>query len=222
MPPRPRRYATLSGAFSIAAVIACLAFDPTETVEFLRARLYDRLLAAVAPARPAQARVFVLDIDPASLEREGPWPWRRERIARLIEAARAAGAAAIGVDILFATPNSQSPAALARKLAETTGDSRALQIGEGLVDETRGSPRRLRPAASRWASRWTLRVGAMPRRRRFLRAPRLTSAAYGAATAASIRSPRWQKSPRSASPRCQAMPTESSGARLCSRRSGAC
>ena len=64
MPRRPRRDAALSGAVSIAAVIACLAFDPTETVELLRARLYDRLLAAVAPARPGEARVVVLDIDP--------------------------------------------------------------------------------------------------------------------------------------------------------------
>jgi adenylate cyclase len=135
MPPRSRRDAALSGAAGIAAVVACLAFDPTETVELLRARLYDRLLAAVAPARPGEARVVVVDIDSASLERWGAWPWRRERIARLIEAARAAGAAAIGVDILFATPDSQSPAALARMLAETTGDLRAQQIGEGLADD---------------------------------------------------------------------------------------
>ena len=135
MPPRPRRNAALGGALGIAAVIACLAYDPTETIELMRAGLYDRLLAAVAPASPGEARVVVLDIDSASLEREGAWPWRRERIARLIEAARAAGAAAIGVDILFATPDSQSPAALARKLAEASGDLRALALGEGLADD---------------------------------------------------------------------------------------
>ena len=145
MPPRSRRDAALGGAVGIAAVIACLAFDPTETVELLRARLYDRLLAAVAPSRPASARVVVLDIDSASLGREGPWPWRRERIARLIDAARGAGAAAIGVDILFATPDSQSPAALARMLAEATGDPRALQLGEGLSDDDARLAEALKP-----------------------------------------------------------------------------
>ena len=113
-----KRAAALAGAAGVVAVVAALALDPTGTIELLRARVYDRLLAAAAPSRSGEPQVVVLDIDEPSIAREGPWPWRRERIARLIEAARAGGAAAIGVDILFATPDAQSPAALARQLAE--------------------------------------------------------------------------------------------------------
>ena len=135
MRTRPRRDAALAGAAGVVAVVAAFVFDPTGSIELLRARVYDRLLAAVAPTGATDARVVVLDIDEASLAREGPWPWRRERIARLIEAARAGGAAAIGVDILFATPDAQSPAALARKLAEATGNPSALAVAEGQADD---------------------------------------------------------------------------------------
>ncbi len=73
-----------------------------------------------------EARVVVLDIDRRSLAREGAVALaaRADRAADRSRA-RAAGAAAIGVDILFATPDSQSPAALARKLADASGDARA-------------------------------------------------------------------------------------------------
>jgi len=135
MRSRPRLVAALGGALAMAALLAWLSFDPTGAVELARARLYDKLLNFASPSRPAEERVVVLDIDRASLEREGPWPWRRERIARLIEAARAGGAAAIGVDILFSAPDSQSPAALARKLAEATGDPRALALGGAAADD---------------------------------------------------------------------------------------
>jgi adenylate cyclase len=97
------------------AVVAALASDPGDAVSLLRARAFDRMLALAAPAL-AGPRIVVIDIDAASLAREGSWPWPRARIARLIEAARAAGAAAIGVDILFAEPSGDD-ARLASALA---------------------------------------------------------------------------------------------------------
>ena len=131
----PRRDAALAGVLAVATVVAGLALDPSETVELMRARVYDRMLAIVAPARLAGPRIVIVDIDEASLARLGPWPWRREAIARLIEAARAAGAAAIGVDILFAAAETLSPAALASRLADATGDAHARELAASLTDD---------------------------------------------------------------------------------------
>ncbi len=135
MRPNPERRAILAGALATAAAVAALAFDPTATVELMRARVYDRLLGLAAPARLGAMRVAVLDIDQGSLDEIGPWPWRRERIGQLIDAALAAGASAVGVDILFAAPETLSPAALARRLADETGDAHARELGQSLTDD---------------------------------------------------------------------------------------
>ena len=135
MRARPRRDAALAGALAMLAVVAGLGLDPTETVFLLRERVYDRLLALAAPARMPGPRIVVIDIDEDSLTRQGPWPWRRERIARLIEIARDAGAAAIGVDILFDAPETLSPAALARRLAAATGDGHVQALAGSLPDD---------------------------------------------------------------------------------------
>ncbi len=144
MRARPRRDAVLAGALAAAVVVAALALDPSATVDLLRARVFDRMLDAFG--RPGAApRIIVIDIDEASLERVGPWPWRRERIAALIDAARAAGASAIGVDILFAAPETQSPAALARQLADETGDAKARELAASLSDDDVRLARSLKP-----------------------------------------------------------------------------
>jgi adenylate cyclase len=135
MHAKPRRNAALAGALAMGAVVTGLALDPTQSVELLRARVYDGLLADVAPARLSGPRIVVVDIDEQSLARQGPWPWRRDRVARLIEAARDAGADAIGVDILYAAPETLSPAALARRLAEATGDAHARELAASLTDD---------------------------------------------------------------------------------------
>ena len=61
--------------------------------------------------------VVVVDIDEASLARFGQWPWSRSRVADLIGTLRDAGAAAIGLDIVFAEPDRTSPSALAPRWA---------------------------------------------------------------------------------------------------------
>lgn len=134
MRAEPRRDAILAGVAAVAAVVGALALDPTATVELFRARVFDAMLDAIAP-RGRTPRIVVIDIDSSSLEQVGPWPWRRERIAALIDAARAAGAAAIGVDILFAAPEMQSPAALARRLASETRDARVGDLAASLIDD---------------------------------------------------------------------------------------
>jgi adenylate cyclase len=56
--------------------------------------------------------VRIIDIDEESLKRLGQWPWPRTRVAELIEKLQKAGAAAIGMDIVFAEPDRTSPKAM--------------------------------------------------------------------------------------------------------------
>lgn len=72
---------------------------------------------AVAPG----TGVVVVDIDEASLARRGQWPWPRTDVAALIRRLQDAGAAAIGLDLLFAEPDRSSPAALAPGWARDHG-----------------------------------------------------------------------------------------------------
>lgn len=57
----------------------------------------------LVPVRSAHS-VAVVAIDEASLAREGSWPWHRGRLARLVEGSAAAGASAVGIDVLLSDP----------------------------------------------------------------------------------------------------------------------
>lgn len=70
----------------------------------LQGLVYDGLLPQ--PATLLDPRVVIVDIDEDSLEIVGRWPWPRELTAELIAQTRAAGAAVVGVDILFPEPSS--------------------------------------------------------------------------------------------------------------------
>jgi adenylate cyclase len=85
--------------------------------EAARETAFDALIAAW-PRPDTPAPVLVVEIDRASLAALGPWPWPRARIATLVEALHAAGAAVVATDILFEGPDRASPARLARQLAE--------------------------------------------------------------------------------------------------------
>src|SRR3990170_3716152 len=76
----------------------------------LEGKIYDSFLRSV-PHRPVAGSVTVVDLDEASLESLGQWPWPRYRVARLLEKIREGGAAAVGLDMVFAEPD--------RTLAET-------------------------------------------------------------------------------------------------------
>ncbi|MGH8663193.1 MAG: CHASE2 domain-containing protein [Burkholderiales bacterium] len=60
--------------------------------------------------------VVIVEIDEPSLRRLGQWPWPRTRLAELIERIGAAGATAIGLDIIMPEPDQTSPEALIPRL----------------------------------------------------------------------------------------------------------
>ena len=67
---------------------------------------------ALAPVRPASTSVVIVDIDEKSLLRYGQWPWPRYRLAQLLRAISASGAASIGLDLILAEPDGTSPGKL--------------------------------------------------------------------------------------------------------------
>jgi serine phosphatase RsbU (regulator of sigma subunit)/CHASE2 domain-containing sensor protein len=73
----------------------------------------------VFPRIRASAPAMIVDIDEASLEARGQWPWPRSLVAELMHAIARAGPAAVGVDLLFVEPDRSTPgadAALAQAL----------------------------------------------------------------------------------------------------------
>lgn len=68
-------------------------------------------------------RVAILSIDDASIEREGRWPWPREKIGKLIENAVDGGAKIVAFDIVFSEPD---PNSAIRALRNVQSDLRGL------------------------------------------------------------------------------------------------
>jgi adenylate cyclase len=71
--------------------------------------IYDARLRATMP-RTLDPRIVIVDIDDASLQQLGQWPWRRDQLARLTtEVIDRQQADVLGFDVLFVEPDS-SPA----------------------------------------------------------------------------------------------------------------
>ncbi len=130
-----------AGGLAGLAVILFVVLAPASWRETQRAQIFDLMLAQVADWRthPPAPKLAIVAIDAASLEAIGPWPWRRETLARLVGAVSAAKPAAVALDLLLAGEDTRSPAALARRLAAETGNAAlaalapTLEDGDGLL-----------------------------------------------------------------------------------------
>jgi adenylate cyclase len=134
-PSRP----VLAGLLAGLAILLLAQTAPSTWRDGLRERVFDLMLGASAPWRPAtpEIRVAFVAIDEASLDAVGPWPWSRETLARLVSAVTAARPAAVAIDILLAGEDERSPAALARRLAEATGRAEIAALAPILADGDR-------------------------------------------------------------------------------------
>lgn len=86
----------------------------------LREKTYDTY-QSLSPIGIDTSQTAIIAIDEASLARFGRWPWPREQIGRVVDAATANGALAVGLDLFFAEPDAgqggaESDAALAAAL----------------------------------------------------------------------------------------------------------
>lgn len=78
----------------------------------------DLLLRSTPPRHASAASVAAILVDDASVAKYGPLPWPRDRLARVADAARMAGAKGLAIDLILAEPGiPEGDASLARALA---------------------------------------------------------------------------------------------------------
>ncbi len=86
-------------------------------LQFQELKLYDVAMRRELKSVPSGLPV-VVDLDEKSLAAYGQWPWPRFRVALLLARIKAAGALAVGVDIVFAEPDRTSPEIMRRAFRE--------------------------------------------------------------------------------------------------------
>ena len=101
-----RRLVFLCGLIPVLFTAVLALYRPTWLARLDNA-VYDSLLRS-ARTRPPGDRVVIVDVDERSLSTIGQWPWRRDRIGRLIARLRDMGASTIALDIIFAEPDRDS------------------------------------------------------------------------------------------------------------------
>lgn len=121
------RSITLSGLATIVVCAVLRLWDPAP-IAALRSFVFD--LYQVASPRVEDARtVLIVDIDDQSLAEVGQWPWSRAVVAQLVDRLTAAGAVAIGFDMIFSEPDRMSPRRIGRTLG-TTSDRLAAALAD--------------------------------------------------------------------------------------------
>ncbi|HEX4054870.1 MAG TPA: SpoIIE family protein phosphatase [Tepidisphaeraceae bacterium] len=100
-----RRLFFRSIAIGILVTAAVLVANSLGLLDSLEYWLYDqRVIYCQLDAPPPTTRFVHVDIDDASLEALGRWPWRRGMLARILDELRRAHPSALGLDILFSEP----------------------------------------------------------------------------------------------------------------------
>src|SRR5712672_3383618 len=88
-PALQQRLPVAAGAATLTVFLAAVILLPKTTSEILRDSAFDIELAGDQWLRrpaPSDLKVIVVDIDRASIDALGTWPWPRETMARLVEA----------------------------------------------------------------------------------------------------------------------------------------
>jgi adenylate cyclase len=121
----------------LATLLVLLAYLPasqTSLVRGLEGDLLD-LRMRMKPERPLSDAIALVLIDDASIRELGRWPWSRGVLADLVAAVWSEGARTVGIDLLFAEPDTSAmPAGWGEALSEAlrrhgSGDL-ALDAGE--------------------------------------------------------------------------------------------
>src|SRR5215471_1733832 len=120
-------------AIAAAVAIATVGLSISTTQASLQERLFDSIGSLGARSLHGEHPI-VVDIDRTALEAVGPWPWSRDKIAELIGLISDAGPKAVALDILFDGADQRSPAALARGLADITGEDSLRDLAGRLTD----------------------------------------------------------------------------------------
>ncbi len=113
------------GRFIALGVLAALVLLHWSEVVPLQARLRAFLFDAyqeIAPRPRPSAPAIIVDIDEASLQKYGQWPWPRSLLARLVTRIASMQPAAIGLDLLMPEPDGASPCTAAGYIPDIAPD----------------------------------------------------------------------------------------------------
>ncbi len=111
------------GMALLVALVGLRVWDPA-ALQLARLKTFD-LYQVAKPRIPTARPVVIVDIDETSLNEIGQWPWPRTVVAKLVETIARGGAAAIGMDIVFAEPDRTSPGLLVDGLPQLSDAARA-------------------------------------------------------------------------------------------------
>ncbi len=125
----PRTLSIFAGLLSMVLLFA---------VASLGAPVFDRLsllvfdqYQKVKPRSPGGAPVLIVDIDEASIEKIGQWPWPRSQLAQLVDHLGQLGAAVIAFDMTFAEPDRTS---LEKTLADLRAAGAQIAFPDGMPE----------------------------------------------------------------------------------------
>ena len=113
------------GALFTFGTLFCFVSRP-RLLQTLEHNIYDALLST-RRGPPKTPVPIIVDLDEASLEAYGQWPWPRVLVADMIRRLQENGVAAVGLDILLSEPDRSSPLAVRERLEALTGN--ALSFG---------------------------------------------------------------------------------------------
>lgn len=110
-----RRLAAALAGIALAGWIVLMQYDPSGVATTVRLAVFDYYQNASSrpyrdPALSTGTGVMYVDVDRASLQLIGPWPWPRTRFATLTDKALAKGARAVVFETPFEWPDATSPA----------------------------------------------------------------------------------------------------------------
>ncbi|TKB11857.1 CHASE2 domain-containing protein [Desulforhopalus sp. IMCC35007] len=109
--------------FYTSLLLSCVAaaiYMFTPLGYFLDLKTMDFLLNA-STQEPDRQETITVEIDDATLQLYGQWPWPRYRLARLLDNITSSGAKAVAVNILFPEPDRTSPVHWQKSLQQDFG-----------------------------------------------------------------------------------------------------
>jgi len=104
---KQRKFIILLSA-AISLMILFLSLSNRNFIKSLDYHLYDFYVKTVQDVNTSDV-ITVVNIDDKSMQALGQWPWPRFRVAKLLLELRNAGAASIGLDIIFSENDRTSP-----------------------------------------------------------------------------------------------------------------
>ena len=114
-----KRILLISGILLSLLLSTIYLFNP-KAIRHLNNKSMDSLLGTVTTP-DSRLEIVIVDIDEASLKKYGQWPWSRYLFARLLKTIQEAGAASIGIDVIFPEQDRSSPISWQETLARDSG-----------------------------------------------------------------------------------------------------